>query len=355
MLFILGLTLFAALTSAQTFTSCNPLNTTCPPDPALGTNHTFDFIASSAGSTWNASAGTVAYTNEGAGFTINQKGDAPTIQTNFYLFFGQVEVWMRAAHGQGIVSSIVLQSDDLDEIDWEIIGSNTTHAENNYYGKGNTTAAVERAKWYPMPTPPQDTFHNYTTSWTKDQLDWYIDGNLIRTLKYEDANAGASYPQSPMYLKLGIWAAGDAANNNYTVQWAGGKVDYSKGPYTMSVKSARVTDFSSGKEYKYKDNSGAWQSIDIAPGNSTAADTLSAPAPKTVAQRWQGLSTGAQIGIATAIGAIALIGLALFAACCVKQREAGKRERAAADAAYEKDTTELLQYKAHGGKGWDPI
>ena len=156
----------------------------------------------------------------------------------------------------------MLESDDLDEVDWEFIGSNTTNAETNYYGKGNTTDAFARAKWHPMATP-QENFHNYTTRWTNETLEWYIDGNLTRTLAYADANGGKSFPQTPMNVRLGIWAAGDSANNNYTVQWAGGPIDYSKGPYTMYVQSVRITDYSSGASYKYGDKTGSWESIDI--------------------------------------------------------------------------------------------
>ena len=57
-------------------------------------------------------------TRRGAEFTINKQGDAPTIETDFYFFFGEAEVVMKAANGTGIVSSIVLESDDLDEVDW---------------------------------------------------------------------------------------------------------------------------------------------------------------------------------------------------------------------------------------------
>lgn len=32
-----------SLSKAQTFTDCNPLNKTCPPDVALSTNATFNF------------------------------------------------------------------------------------------------------------------------------------------------------------------------------------------------------------------------------------------------------------------------------------------------------------------------
>ena len=260
-LFVFGLIpAFLSSVAAQTWTSCNPLNTTdCPTDPALGTNYTFQFSNSSAASVWNTTAGSIHYGDDGAQFIVNQRGDAPTIQSEFYIFFGVVEVWLKAATGQGVVSSIVLESDDLDEIDWEFLGGNTTHAETNYFGKGNTTS-YDRAIYYPV-DKPQENFHNYTVEWTAEKIDWSIDGAVVRTLKYSDANGGANFPQTPMNVRLGIWAGGDSANSNGTIEWAGGLVDYSKGPYTMSVNKARVTDYSTGSEYKYGDKTGSWQSI----------------------------------------------------------------------------------------------
>lgn len=345
------LTTLASPLLAQTFTSCNPLNSTCPPDTALGiTNATYDFLTSKAGSTWNTTDGDIVYGTSGAEFSISSKGDAPTIQSNFYIFFGEVEVWLKAAPGQGVVSTVVLESDDLDEIDWEIIGSNTTHAENNYYGKGNTTDAYERAKWYPMTQAPQDGFHNYTTRWTNETLEWYIDGAVVRTLNYNDANGGQSFPQTPMNVRIGVWAAGDPSNSNYTVAWAGGEIDYSKGPYTMYVQSARITDYSSGAEYKYGDGTGSWQSIDIIPGNSSVADTLAAPPPVSLAQHWANLSSGAKIGVYAGISAVIALVLASWAFCCVKHRKAGKKEGAMADALYEKDTAELMAHRSEMGQ-----
>lgn len=343
--------------AAQTWTSCNPLNGTgCSPDLALGTSNasfTLNSTSSFETSLWNTTAGDLTYNSSGAAFTIAQKGDAPTIQTKFYIFFGEVEVWLKAAPGQGVVSSVVLQSDDLDEIDQEFIGNNDTHAENNYYGKGNTTDAYERAKWYPLPDGgnPTGGYHNYTTRWTNESLEWYIDGSIVRTLAYADANGGASYPQTPMNVRIGIWAGGDSDNSNYTIQWAGGEIDYSKGPYTMYVQSVRITDFSTGSEYKYGDTSGTWQSIQTVPGNSTALKILTAPPPESVTQRFNGLSHGAKIGIfSTVAGAIAVC-VVMWAFCCIKQRRAGKAERRAADAIYEKDTAELMAYRMRMGKG----
>ena len=51
---------------------------------------------------------------------------------------------------------------------------------------------------------------------------------------------------------------------------------------------------------------------------------------------------------------LAFIGL--FAFYCIRQRRAGRLERAVADANYEKDTAELMTYRAtFGGKGYTEL
>lgn len=141
------------------------------------------------------------------------------------------------------------------------MGGNHTHVETNYFGKGNTTS-FDRAIYYPVNDPEND-FHNYTTVWTKDSLEWAIDGNIVRTLNYKDANGGKDFPQTPMNIRLGIWAGGDKSEPNGTIEWAGGLTDYSKGPYTMYVKSLYAKDYSTGSEYKYGDKTGSYESIQI--------------------------------------------------------------------------------------------
>ena len=55
-------------------------------------------------------------TDAGLAMTLNKKGDSITAQTSFYIFWGEVEVQFQAAPGQGIISTVNLLSDDLDEI-----------------------------------------------------------------------------------------------------------------------------------------------------------------------------------------------------------------------------------------------
>ena len=97
-------------------------------------------------------AGNVTTGPNGAEFTIKSLTDGPTMQSNFYLLFGYVEAVVQAAPGQGIVSSFILESDDLDEIDWEMIGSQTNQVQGNYFGKGNTTT-YDRGQFHPTTTP----------------------------------------------------------------------------------------------------------------------------------------------------------------------------------------------------------
>ncbi|RMZ78175.1 hypothetical protein DV738_g4080, partial [Chaetothyriales sp. CBS 135597] len=337
---------------SQTFTDCNPLNTTCPPNPALGvSNYTIDFTSSMMSDrVWNTTAGTIRYDEDGAQFVINQRGDSPTVKTNFHIFFGQLEVHLKAAKGQGVVSSIVLQSDDLDEVDWEWIGGNSSYVQTNYFGKGNTSS-YGRETWEPVEDAAEN-FHNYTINWTSEKLEWYVDTKLIRTLDYEEANGGKNFPQTPCNVRLGIWAGGDPKNPNGTIEWSGGVVDYGDAPFTMVVSKVRVSDANSGTTYEYGDNSGDWQSIKIS--NSSAAIKLdgenSASTVQSATQKWNSLSQTAKIAILASIGGVALIAALGFAFFCFKQRRAGKHERLAEDAKFEKDTAELLAYRTEMGR-----
>ena len=265
----------AGLASAQTSTDCNPLDKSCPADPGLdASSYSIDFTKGQPdNSSWSVAQGTtITYGSKGAEFTISKAGQAPTIQTDFYFFFGTVEVKMQAAPGTGIVSSIVLESDDLDEIDWEMLGGDTTQAETNYFGKGDTTT-YDRAIYYPV-SSPQTTVHTYTIDWSSSAIVFAIDGTVVRTLNYADAKGGSTFPQTPMRLKLGNWAGGAPGEPAGTVEWAGGATEFSNGPFSMYVQSVKITNANPGKEYVYGDKTGSWQSIKV--GNGSGTSELSA-------------------------------------------------------------------------------
>jgi len=263
------------LAAAQTWSNCNPLYTTsCSPNPGLQSSELYtDFTKSSSlpqGWTASAAGSMISYGADGATFTIQQSGNNPTITSDFYIFFGSVSVIMKAAPGTGIVSSVVFESDVLDEIDWEWIGGRPEETQSNYFGKGDTST-YDRELWVSAPAS-QSTFHNYTVNWQQDKTEWLIDGAVVRTLNYADANGGSRYPQTPMKLKIGIWAGGDTAlNGEGTVTWAGGATNYAQGPFKAVVQSIQVHNTNPAASYSYGDASGSYSSIKQNAGSSWKA------------------------------------------------------------------------------------
>jgi len=264
---------------AQTFTDCNPTEKSCPSDAGLNAaSFSADFTkGSSANTSFSAAAySTINYGPLGMEFTISQEKQAPTIQTDFYFLFGRVDVKMRASPGQGIISSIVLQSDDLDEIDWEFVGGDTAQVQSNFFGKGNTTL-YNRVQYIKVGTP-QDTFHTYSLDWNADRLQYIIDGTVVRTLSANDplTNYGSNYPQTPMRLKLGSWCGGCSGSPEGTVEWAGGKTTFEGAPFNMYVASVNIQNNNPASSYTYGDLSGTWKSIKIEVAPAPAA-ALRAP------------------------------------------------------------------------------
>lgn len=118
-------------------------------------------------------------------------------------------------------------------------------------------------------TTPEETFHTYTVDWTSSRIEWILDGEVVRTLEYADALSGKNYPQTPMRIKIGIWAGGDPDNSEGTIEWAGGETDYTAGPFSMYVESVKVINYNPASAYKYTDKTGAYTSIKATNGTTS--------------------------------------------------------------------------------------
>lgn len=239
-----------------------------------------DFTRGKCDAIKGPSGATVEYTGDGAVFSISSEGNAPTVSSEKYIFFGRVDVEVQAAHGDGIISSIVLQSDDLDEIDWEWVGNNDTQVQTNYFRKGDD-GTYNRGASYEV-NKATTSAHKYSIDWNPNSITWLIDGTSVRTLNAADA--GGKYPQTPMMIKLGTWAP--TSKNGAqpgTIKWAGGPPDFAKGPFHAYYKSISITDYAGGstatdkiiKEYAYSDKSGKASSVTVklGEGDSDSSST----------------------------------------------------------------------------------
>jgi beta-glucanase (GH16 family) len=133
------------------------------------------------------------------------------------------------------------------------------------FGKGNTSA-FDRGKEYKMDKAPQDAMHNYTIDWTKDRIQWWLDGNMLRELVPAQAVNGKNYPQTPMNVRMGMWAGGDVKNNDPgVVKWAGGETNFKEGPFQMQVLQVFAQDYTDAKEYSWDgmDASGSWEKVKV--------------------------------------------------------------------------------------------
>lgn len=274
---------------AQTWTDCNPLKKDCPCNPGLGKTYSFDFTKGEGSEIFPPDEYfPVRYEKDGIHLPVKKKGDAPTIISTKYVFGGRLDCTLKIAPGKGIVSSLVFQSADLDEIDYEWIGSKPLEAQSNYFGKGNTET-YNRGAIHPVKNAV-DNFIKFSIDWTKDKITWYIDDVPVRTLTPADSatlyNSDNYYPQTPMQIKIGAWAAGDPSNADGVVEWSDGPIDYSKAPFDMVIQSLTITDYSKGAtEYCYGDRSGSWGSIvistDPSKGQTPAKPSTSAKPSKT--------------------------------------------------------------------------
>ena len=219
---------------------------------------------------------TIDYDGDGALFRIEKESNAPTMATHKRIFFGRLDVELRAAPGQGIVTSVVLESADLDEIDWEWLGGDDTQVQSNYFGKGDTTT-YDRGGFHGVHSPTT-TFHTYSIEWTSKKVDWIIDGEVVRTLNYEEAKGGSRFPQTPMEVKIGTWVAGRKDAPEGTVEWAGGYAQWDQAPFDAHYKSISIVDYAGGdsptedsiKEYVFGDKSGSWESIKVIKGDGSS-------------------------------------------------------------------------------------
>lgn len=172
------------------------------------------------------------------------------VSSTKYLFFGKVSATMKSSRDKGVITAFILFSDVQDEIDYEFVGYDLTHPQSNYYAQGILNYSNSEN------STTSDTFenyHDYEIDWQEEKIDWYIDGDKVRTLKKEDTwNATTKkydYPQTPARVQFSLWPGGDSRNGLGTIEWAGGAIDWDSediqkyGYYYAFVKNITIEPY----------------------------------------------------------------------------------------------------------------
>ncbi|KAI9313220.1 concanavalin A-like lectin/glucanase domain-containing protein [Dichotomocladium elegans] len=180
--------------------------------------------------------------DENQGLPYNQEaGQGPTFNATTYMHYGKFTARAKTTPVGGAVTAMILIGDGSDEIDFELIGADGTHAQSNFFW-GKKIVYGKNGKNHEVPgDQTHEAFHDYTIDWSPDRIIWSIDGQPVRTLNKADtceANGVCKYPTQPSRIQLGLW---DGSTEPGTAQWAWGPIDWSKHDsitaYIKSVES----------------------------------------------------------------------------------------------------------------------
>jgi len=153
------------------------------------------------------------------------------------MLYGSATARLKTSKWQGVVTAFISMSDVKDEIDCEFPGANTTQAQSNYFWLGEVNYPLTNGKTSPVSNDSYSNWHDYTINWQPDQLDFSIDGVLVRSvLRNEtfDSQGRPEYPSTPARIQLSIWPAGINSSSAGTIQWAGGLINWDDPDYTAA-------------------------------------------------------------------------------------------------------------------------
>lgn len=220
-----------------------------------------DYLGNSTEADW-VYTGWVDYYDNSLLIQMPNHTTGTVVSSTKYLWYGKVGATLKTSHDGGVVTAFILFSDVQDEIDYEFVGYNLTNPQSNYYSQGilnynnSRNSSVNNTFEY---------YHNYEMDWTEDKIEWYIDGEKVRTLNKKDTWNETSnrydYPQTPSRIQFSLWPGGDSSNAKGTIEWAGGLINWDSedikkyGYYYAHIKEIYATAYDIPNDVKLDGNS----------------------------------------------------------------------------------------------------
>ena len=132
-----------------------------------------------------------------------------------------VRAKMNAPIPAGVVGGIFLYAPPAgtnnaphDEIDFELLGNDPNHVWTNIYG--NEPLGAGHPATHSYASGSATDYHTYQIRWLPNQVSWYLDDALIRTVTNQ-----SPVPAGPMYVHLNMWVPGSdfTAAYNPSLHW----------------------------------------------------------------------------------------------------------------------------------------
>ena len=133
-----------------------------------------------------------------------------------------------------------------DEIDHELLSNDTGRAFTNYWNDGSffgDDAGGEPTHVSPFAGYDSTQFHNYRVDWLPNRIDWYIDGNRIRTQT-------TNVPDDPMQFRMNLWAPDQSFVQAYDANLFPADFPEDNMSYQMEIDSVEITRLNTS----YSDN-----------------------------------------------------------------------------------------------------
>ncbi|KAJ3283015.1 hypothetical protein HK104_010603 [Borealophlyctis nickersoniae] len=174
------------------------------------------------------------------GTSNKDPGQGARLSTTSYLMYGTFTARIKVSDAPGVVTAFISMSDEEDEIDWEMTGGQSRVGQSNYFYRGIVDNSKGGKHEFPNTNNLADAYHDYTVRWTKDSITWLGDGQVLRTVRRADTCRGntCSFPSTPSRIQFAIWDGGAVGGG--TRDWAGGMIDWSKGPFHATFQSVMI-------------------------------------------------------------------------------------------------------------------
>lgn len=160
-----------------------------------------------------------------------------------------------------------------------MLGSDKTQAQTNYFYDGHALYNTYNTTYSLGSSSSYDQFHTYTLEWTDTVLKFSIDGDdrkiwHIQTTdshhKPQDTIPTEKWPQTPMQIKLGVWAVNPDSDAGEII-WAGGVPNWNEQPFTAEFRNVQLTDYmgwceepsQEDMEYRYDERTHGWADVKV--------------------------------------------------------------------------------------------